>query len=107
MTANPFDYAIAQSKLQGIADKHGLEDDQPWTVHGDRAGLVHRGDTRPDLLTHDLAVALYATSNDLDEKRPSKFVVGELNEYLAQLEPVTETHSGASLTYWRNVAVTP
>lgn len=107
VTGSGFDFAITEAQLRSLAERYDLEDPQPLSVHGDRAGLVHRSDTRPDVLTHELATVLYGMQKDFSESRTTGFVVAELSDIVADLEPITEHgYGGHTLTYWRNVAVT-
>ncbi len=105
MSGTESDYTISEEQLRSLATRHGLTDDQPWTVHDRCAGLVHRSDTRPDVLTHELATVLYRMQQDFSVARRTGFVVSELSDLVADLEPVTEGYGGHTLTYWKNVAV--
>jgi hypothetical protein len=107
VTSNGFDFTITEAQLRSLAERYDLMDSQPLSVHGECAGLVHRGDTRPDVLTHELATVLYGMQKDFSKSRTTGFVVAELSDIVSDLEPVTEYgYGGHTLTYWRNVSVT-
>ena len=107
LSSTGFDFTIAEAELRALAHRYGLEDRQLWSVHGGCAGLVHRSDTRSDVLTTELATVLYGLQADFSESRITGRVVAELADVVADLEPVTEGYNGQTLTYWRNVAVAP
>ena len=107
MSSNGFDFTITEAQLRSLAERYELGDPQPWSVHGERAGLGHRGDTRPDVRTHELATVLYGMQKDFSESRTTGVVVAEISDIVADLEPITEHgYGGHTLTYWQNVAVT-
>lgn len=106
MSSKSFDFTVTQAQLEKIVLQQELEATQTWTYDGDRAALVHHGDTRPDVLTSALAGTIYEIENGLSDRRRSGDVVADLNTIITDLEPVTTTNSdGSSVTYWNNVNV--
>ena len=99
------DFTIAQAQLVSLARRYNLEESQPYARHAAMAGLVHCADTRPDVLTHELATVLYGMQQDFSESRATGCIVAELSDIVSDLDPVTESYRGKSLTYWRNVVV--
>lgn len=97
MSSNGFDFIVTKDELQTIADRHELEDPQPYTFGDGSAGIVHRSDTRPELLTHDLAT-LIATKN---LAHGGGVTADEVREVISDLEPV----AAGDGTRWRNVGV--
>ncbi|ULD39025.1 hypothetical protein [Rhodococcus qingshengii] len=103
--SNP-DFTVTAAQLATIADTHELEPAQTWTYDASAAALVHHGDTRPGVLTSDLAAIIYENTNGFCDKRRSGDVVADLKQIISDLEPVTaDKFDGTYVTYWNNVGI--
>ncbi|MDE8647560.1 hypothetical protein PXH69_21535 [Rhodococcus qingshengii] len=100
------DFTVTRTDLAKIVDKRDIEAAQTWTHGGTAVAIVHHGDTRPDVLTSDLAEIIYENLNGLGDKRRSGDVVADFTQIIADLEPVTDDKfDGTYITYWRNVGI--